>query len=66
VHGYIGSVRDLGTGTCWIYFEELEFSEKGPDREKIPFEYVMPEEPIVGDRVIQFKSSLNMNVCRLV
>jgi hypothetical protein len=43
-------VRFVNNGTCHVYFEELEM-DGNPDRENIPFEYLVPVEPQQDDQV---------------
>ncbi|KAI6242257.1 Transcription elongation factor SPT5 [Aphelenchoides fujianensis] len=51
IRGMQGSVRDAAKdqNAVELYFEDLEFSAKGPDR-RVPLTAVCPVQPEVGDR----------------
>lgn len=50
VHEEVGTIREVTSDACEIYFENLELDDNGADR-TIPFEFVVPVEPNVGERV---------------
>ena len=45
VHEETGTIRDVTSGACNIYFENLEFDDNGPDR-TIPIEFLRPAQSI--------------------
>lgn len=42
-------MRFVNNGSCHVYFEELEM-DGNPDRENIPFEFLIPVEPQQDDQ----------------
>lgn len=45
LHDEIGTIREVTSDACEIYFENLELDDNGPDR-TVPFEFIVPAQPL--------------------